>query len=498
MKTLNKINTTLTSHQQEVFNKIVNDIGTKVTGILKSTNIEDYLVSLTGAAGTGKTYLTTQLAKYFIEKQKELDSSNTQDYSFVVTAPTHKAVGVLADNMRKNNIEASCKTIHSFLGIKPFIDYNTGEEKFTVDKTKKTQDTTSILMLDESSMVGSELYEYVLEAIEAGRIGLVLFIGDPYQLLPVKDNENRIYKLKNQYILEEVVRQAKDSYIINVATKLRERIKNKDFMDLKLFFQECSLEHKEMNFFHNKRAFLDDFYSGELWYKEDKILATHRNQNVDAFNKEIRGKYWEEKAIVDPRTLLAGDMLRFKEAYSIRDVTLYHNGETVIVDTAEWKYHTDLQIEYWEVRAVNSPSQQIFRVVDPDSIKVFNDKLTAIAKKAKQSKFPENKRYWKTFFAVRDMFADVQYIYASTIHKLQGSTYKTAYIDLFSLVNNSYMSISEKYRLVYVAVTRASKDIKIFIPAFYSSNQSMDYMNDDINMVATFKSVDAMLSGMKW
>ena len=162
-------------------------------------------------------------------------------------------------------------------------------------------------------------------------------------------------------------------------------------------------------------------------------------------------------------------MLRFKEAYNTRDVALYHNGEVVTVETAEWKYHNDLQIEYWEVKAVNSPKQQIFRVVDPDSMKMFNDKLTAIAKKAKQSKFPENKKYWKTFYGVRDMFANVQYIYASTIHKLQGSTYETAYIDLFSLVNNSYMSMNEKYRLVYVAVTRASKDIKIFIPAFNGS-----------------------------
>ena len=201
--------------------------------------------------------------------------------------------------------------------------------------------------------------------------------------------------------------------------------------------------------------------------------------------------------MMNPCTLLPGDQLRFKEAYNTRDVVLYHNGEVVTVETAEWKYHNDLQIEYWEVKAVNSPKQQIFRVVDPDSMKMFNDKLTAIAKKAKQSKFPENKKYWKTFYGVRDMFANVQYIYASTIHKLQGSTYETAYIDLFSLVNNSYMSMNEKYRLVYVAVTRASKDIKIFIPAFNGSAVSMEHTRDNIDMIETFKSVDAMLSGME-
>ncbi len=498
MKTLNDNTLTLTTHQQEIFNSLVTDIETKVSSILKSTNIEDYLLSLTGAAGTGKTYLTAQLAQYFIGKQKELASSNNQDYSFVITAPTHKAVGVLADNLRKNNIEASCKTIHSFLGIKPFIDYTTGEEKFTVDKTKKSKDCTSILMLDESSMVGSELYEYILEAIEDGRVGLVLFIGDPYQLLPVKDNENRIYKLKNHYTLTEVVRQAKDSYIIGVATKLRERIRTKDYIDLKLFFQECSNEYKEMTFFHNKQEFLEDFYHNDEWYNEDKILATYQNKNVDAFNKEIREKYWAQKEIVNPRTLLPGDKLRFKEAYSVRDVTLYHNSEIVTLETTEWKYHEQLQIEYWESKAVNSPKQQIFRVVDPDSMKIFNDKLTAIAKKAKQSKFPDNKKYWKTFFGVRDMFADVQYIYASTIHKLQGSTYETAYIDLFSLVNNSYMSMNEKYRLVYVAITRASKDIKIFIPAFNASNGYMKHTRDDIDTVEIFKSIDMMLSGTEF
>ena len=361
---------------------LVAHIGTKVSAILKTTNIEDYLLSLTGAAGTGKTFLTTQLAKYFIEKQKELGYSNNQDYSFVITAPTHKAVGVLADNMRKSNVEVSCKTIHSFLGIKPFIDYTTGEERFRVDKTKKTKDSASILMIDESSMVGSELYEYILEAIEEGRVGLVLFIGDPYQLLPVKDNENRIYKLQNQYTLTEVVRQAKGSYIINIASKLRDRIETQDFIDLRTFFKECREEYDELTFFHNKREFLNDFYQNDIWYDEDKILATHQNKNVDAFNKEIREKYWEEKAVHNPRSLLPGDKLRFKEAYSMSDVTLYHNGEVITLEKAEWKYHEQLQIEYWESKAVNSPQQQIFRVVDPDSMKMFNEKLTSIAKKA--------------------------------------------------------------------------------------------------------------------
>jgi exodeoxyribonuclease-5 len=50
---------------------------------------------------------------------------------------------------------------------------------------------------------------------------------------------------------------------------------------------------------------------------------------------------------------------------------------------------------------------------------------------------------------------------ASTIHKLQGSTYETLYFDLASLLNNQQISRDFLYRLVYVAVTRGKKKIKI-------------------------------------
>jgi ATP-dependent exoDNAse (exonuclease V) alpha subunit len=470
-KQLNSTTQSMTPHQHQIFKNITNLMQERLYGALKSTNIEEYLVTLTGSAGTGKTFLTTQIAKYFHSKEDE-------SISLCITAPTHKAVGVLSHILYENKIMLSCKTIHSFLGIKPFRDYNTGEEGFRIDKTKKTKEKTTILIVDESSMIGSELYEYILEAIEDGRVGIVLFIGDPYQLLPVDKSENKIFSLKNTFTLTEIVRQAKDSYIIKLATKIRERIKNQDFIDLKKFLEQN--REDEIEFFHNKDEFLKDFYKNEKWYKENKILATHKNQDVDAFNRTLRLKYWEQKGNLTPPTLLAGDMLRFKEAYGVGDVTLYHNGQEIELENALLKYHESLNIEYWDCKAINQFNQQIFRVVDPDSMKTFNDKLNAIAKRAKVSKYPENKELWKVFYQVRDMFADVQYIYSSTIHKLQGSTYDTTYIDMFSLAHSDYISNDEKYRLLYVAVTRASKDIKIFISAFDDNELYQQMANVDV------------------
>jgi len=480
---------TMTPHQQQVFDGIITHIEKRMDGLLKSDCIDEYLLSLTGAAGTGKTYLTVQIASYFMEKSKSQTYPQHDNYDFVITAPTHKAVSVIADTLYEAGIEATCKTIHSFLGIKPFIDYDTGVERYKIDQTKKGKERTTILMVDESSMIGAELYHFIIEAIEERRVDLVLFIGDQYQLLPVSDNVNPVYALLHQFQLTEVVRQARDSYIIQIAIELRERIISKEFIDLKKFFFECSRKYDELEIFHNKEDFLDAFYQGDRWFDDDKILAAYRNKNVDAFNRVIRRKYWYQKGVNNPPTLLPGDKLRFKEAYSVKEVTLYHNNQVVELEKVNKLYHELLHIEYWECKAVYYSKQQIFRVVDPKSMSVFNDKLETIAKSARRAKFPENRKLWEAFFKVRNMFAEVQYIFTSTIHKLQGSTYEEILIDLFSLSDNHYLGMEEKYRLAYVAVTRASKDIKVFIPAVGMGT----FGKQEIDMAEEFSSTDKLL-----
>ena len=483
----------LTAHQKNIFDTIITTIESKVDTFLSSGNPEDYMLSLAGPAGTGKTFLTTQIANYLLSKQKQLQHPEELKYHFVVTAPTHKAVSVLANLMFEQKMQVSCKTIHSFLAIKPFVDYKTGEERFMVDKTKSGKDVTSILIVDESSMVGSELYSFIRDSIIDGHIKLVLFIGDPYQLLPVNDNANKVYELKQTFELTEVVRQAKESPIIQIATELRRAIASQKFGDLRDFFEKYVNKDSDIGYLHNREDFLNAFYAKTNWHEEDKILATYKNKDVDAFNSAIRSRYWEEQEILNPPTLLPGDKLRFKEMYGAGDVTLYSNSQVVTLEKVEKMYHNDLGIEYWECRDIDAPQQQIFRVVDPDSLKTFNEKLELIAKKAKASDYPHNQKLWKLFFSVRDMFAQVQYVHASTIHKLQGSTYETVYIDLFSLLGNGYMSMDEKYRLVYVAVTRASHKLRIFLPAFGTTHTVDTRTGQEINMVERFADIDEMI-----
>jgi len=442
----------MTQDQANILSKILESVDSVCSSVLNSYNPFSKMVSLSGSAGTGKTYLTVQIVKALQDAK----------ISCAITAPTHKAASVTGQLLLKNNINKTPKTIHSFLGIKSFIDYVSGIESFVVDKKAK-RSSVDVLIVDESSMINDELFELILESLEANLVRYVIFVGDPNQLLPVNGTSNAIFELPNQFKLTQIIRQAKDSYIIGLANKIKDMIEGKKYIPLDEFFKENIID--EIEYFHNEEDFVNHFYAKDNWWDENKILATYKNKDVDAFNRQIRNHYWTQKGVMKPEILRQGDSLRFLDAYSVNDVTIYHNGQEIILDYAVKKYHEKLEIYYWECKSVNVMQQQIFRVVDPISEKTFNDKLHLIANKAKKTPYPARKEQWKMYYDVKNSYANVQYIYASTIHKLQGSTYGTCYINMYDLITNNYMSLDEKYRLVYVAITRASKDIKIFMPA---------------------------------
>lgn len=450
----------LTQHQKEVFEDIISDIKQNLTSPFRG-NIEDHFISLSGPAGTGKSFLTAQIIKTINSELR--NQTIYQNDGICITAPTHKAVKVVKDMMDTHNVKASCKTIHSFLSIKPFFDKDTGEEKFKPLRIKRKPPKASLLIVDESSMVSNDLYEFIIEAFNTGRVHTVLFIGDPYQLLPVNSSENPIYKLGKQHHLKEIVRQAEDSPIITLATEIRTRIENQDFINLKEIFKDC--ESQDIKFFHSKEDFIKDFYKNSHWQNEDKIITSYTNKNVESFNKLIRNKHWEEQNISNPPHLLSQDKIRFKDTFSnekLHNPIIFQNGEELIIESAKLVKHTNSEIKHWECTAVGRKESQIFRVIDPDYENAFNEQLNSLVHLAKTSEFPKNRLYWSRFYKLKNTFANIQYIYASTIHKLQGSTYDTAYIDLSTLINNNQISNDMKYRLAYVGITRARKDVKIF------------------------------------
>ena len=67
---------------------------------------------------------------------------------------------------------------------------------------------------------------------------------------------------------------------------------------------------------------------------------------------------------------------------------------------------------------------------------------------------------WNYFYTeIIDKFANIVYGYALTIHKSQGSTYENVYIDYKNVIINR----NDKEQCFYTGITRASKNIKIYI-----------------------------------
>ena len=450
----------LSSHQQEVFQQITDKIKENLLSKIVNIPLFARFLSLTGAAGTGKSYLTAAIVD-------EIDNFlPVGQYDIYVTAPTHKAVTVMKEMLFYSyDIGVKCCTIHSFLSLKQSYNYETGAEKFTVDRSKDKINRASLLIVDESSMVSNELFEFIAEVVKKGYVNTVLFIGDSYQLLPVNQSSlNDVFRLRNQFKLTQIVRQAKDSQIIQLSTKIRTKISTNDYVDLREIFDEIDKNSEDIQFFTNKREFIKDFYKNENWQDEDKILTSFTNNEVDNFNNAIRRRFWREQDNDAPKFLLPNDKIRFKkpsfDINSDNQKILFQNGEEVTIEKAELIFDEKLRFYYWDCLATGRPLSS-FRVVDPYSMEKCNEILNDYAYFARTSNYPENLNWWDKYFKLRDSFSDVQYTFASTIHKLQGSTYETLYFDLASLLNNRQISRDFLYRLVYVAVTRCKKKIKI-------------------------------------
>lgn len=165
--------------------KIVNKffIGKEKTyDLTVDTEKHQYFLNGISSHNTGKTYLSKAI----------VDSIMSKNMTCAVIAPTHQAVGVIKDSIDLSHKNLHFATVHAFLGLKPGdIDPKTGERKFKKDTSKKasllSKLKVDIVILDESSMIGEELYKFIKKEIfEMNRIKAILFLGDPYQLGPIE------------------------------------------------------------------------------------------------------------------------------------------------------------------------------------------------------------------------------------------------------------------------------------------------------------------------
>lgn len=407
---------------------------------------ENGLISLHGPGGSGKTFLTKSIVHTL-----ELSKLKT-----IVLAPTHKALTVLKQHI---TADVDFKTIHSYLGLKLYTDFNTGLQTFKPVKNQDDKKEYDVIIIDESSLLQDELIGYLdREIIEKGLTKCVLFTGDKLQLLPVGSNTiSKVFlnPVINQYELTEVIRNG-NTEVLDFFTEIRKLIQdNKSKNDLFNLIKEYSNRNLEkIFFFKDSKEFLTKYLEKEKRNTDDEVIITYTNESVNIYNNFCRMRYVNSKEKITKNEIIicndnVYEIKLTKKGTRIQGKILYNNSEQIkikVINDSSMNILGSI-INFYDVTCYKGNN---FKILKDESIKEYNKVL----EEYKQS----NK--WEKYYNFKEEFLDYRYMYSLTCHKSQGSTYDNVWIDFRGL---NYLSDSDYLRLFYVGCSRSKNEVNILI-----------------------------------
>ena len=391
---------------------------------LKDDSKNEMVIS--GSAGTGKSYLVQYLAKLAKSEQalRRMLDKHTPHVPIYFTATTNKAVHVL---QRSLGNKAVVNTIHSFLGLRVKSDYKTGKQKLY--QAKPPNFKPGILFIDEASMINSELWLLIRKHASKCKI---VYIGDPYQLTPVKEDVSNIFSMVDNFELKTIQRQALDSPIISLAQQFRTMLDEDSFPG----WPEIKDDGHAIQLLDGP-AFKDmvDLKFNQEHDPNDLRILAWSNLKVISYNKHVRSfyapsdHYVENEVVATNKPIMLEDEVVAAPADSL--VKIYQIRE---VEKSE-----GYEIPGFEI--AHNYGHGFFL---PANWKQANNLLKEYAKN----------KDWQNYFKIKNFWLDLRPIHSSTVHKSQGSTYHTVFIDLDDIGRNNKWK--EVARLAYVAITRAS------------------------------------------
>lgn len=448
----------LKPQQKEAYTRMVNFLGTSGYFLLK------------GYAGTGKTFTLGKVMEQFINTYRGLP--------IAITAPTNKAVRVIYESADFTHPNIHYLTVHKLLGLMPKNGGN-GKLEFVVNKRIPAAiEEMALLVIDEVSMLNDELFLLIDTHVQAGRLKVIM-MGDPAQIPPVGAAECIPLTEQGQitygigvYELTEIQRQENDNPIVDLALGLRNTISRA----LSFPIQETALNARgEGVVFLNGRDG-DKFYeileryftSDNFKYNPDfcKVIAW-RNVTVDYINKVIRSMIYGQgelrrveigEKLVANLPIQDGETIVFNTNDEMEVVGLEDKVEDINKGMYQIHYYLT-KVKYKNLDGVES--EQYIKLVGERSLPVYRKILETLRKDAlghPKGSFAAIQA-WQTYFTFQGMFADVNYNYAVTCHKAQGSTYDRVFV-MEKDINASF-NIVERNRIKYTACTRPKHQLFI-------------------------------------
>ncbi len=412
---------------------------------------------ITGRAGTGKTTELKHLVQYCID----------MEIPYVVTAFTHKACGILKEKLPEGAI---ISTLHKFLRKRPGINTEAAKRNH-VDITIQAGEVEppKVIFIDEYSIVGERDLMSIRELQDEDYDGnpelRAVWLGDPYQLPPVGDQEAVTPDGAHCYTLTKVFRRAADNPL------------GKPVDELVSFIQgaEAHALTTSDNFVRGA-----DIASSYVRCTRDKILLAYTNRRVQSLNAECQG-------YADPKPADRVFSPTSKHRYTYHGDTEKHLvyevdkpfGEPLPLNTKYRTLEHLLNMEDVLFAHCTNDDGEDMTIAYVFGHQNFKDKIetlkqeavaanAAIEKKHKlksaiwarqnpQDKMARRRaKAWRDYLTFNECVLCLDFTHALTVHKSQGSTYDTVFLDSDDLGIAATRDYKMYLRLMYVALSRAS------------------------------------------
>ena len=457
----------------------------KLLLFLDRSNKDIYFL-LKGRGGTGKTTLIKKI---------------TEDYDGCV-------IGAALSNAAKEVLLVSMggevHTIAKLLGLRESFNLQTGELEFKPRTQWQRENLppppisrADLIIIDEASMISKSIFDAIKENKKEDT--KVIFMGDNVQLPPIdkdrrKDEDSVIFLIEDRKPecfaeLKKRMRQGEESPILPItdlyAYNIENYNKNKPVLENPLFkeFRINKSNDKGSVEFTNDfdnviKKIAKDFVDNPEDIKHSVAIA-HRNKCKE-YNNIIYGKHSVEKLNESIRNEILkiknidikdldykynnGDMIIFNTPYlknarmiatnnqkgivcSVREDTI----KTPYVNTAYKIYRIGIDLTVVNREGVSETVPVKIEVISPESEKEYKEDLKRL--------WDNNKK--KVWYSLSTYFANIDFAYAITVHKVQGSTYNNAYVFESDIMSIKKSSVKERNQAMYVACSRPREKLVI-------------------------------------